>query len=93
MDDDYSQIRAVETIAISKFKATCLAALQRVRRTGQPLRVTRFGTPIADVVPPSLEGPRRPWLGSMIGTAEILGDIVAPSSEFVEWESLIEPPA
>jgi hypothetical protein len=30
-------------MAISKFKATCLATLERVRRTGRPLRVTRFG--------------------------------------------------
>jgi hypothetical protein len=30
-------------IAISKFKATCLAVLEDVRRTGAPVRVTRFG--------------------------------------------------
>ena len=42
-------------MAISKFKATCLATLERVRRTGRPLRVTRFGKPIADIVPPSPE--------------------------------------
>ncbi len=31
-----------ETMAISKFKATCLAVLERVRRTGRPVVVTRF---------------------------------------------------
>jgi hypothetical protein len=34
---------AMETIAISKFKAKCLSVLQRVKRTGKPGLVTRFG--------------------------------------------------
>ena len=41
-----------ETIAISKFKAPCLAELQRVRTTRQMVRMTRRGEPIADIVPP-----------------------------------------
>lgn len=77
----------METIAISKFKATCLAALERVRRTGQPLRVTRFGKPIADIVPPSMERPPEDWLGSLAGTAEIKGDLIQPSSELVTWDA------
>jgi antitoxin (DNA-binding transcriptional repressor) of toxin-antitoxin stability system len=75
----------VQTLPISKFKATCLAALERVRRTGQPLRVTRFGKPVADVVPPSPGRPTPGWLGSMRGTARIVGDITRPSSELVDW--------
>ena len=78
----------MEEMAISKFKATCLATLERVRRTGRPLRVTRFGKPVADVVPPSPERPQRHWLGSLRGTLEIQGDILAPSSELVTWEAL-----
>ena len=42
----------MEEIAISKFKATCLAVLERVRKTGEPVRVTRFGQVVAEVVPP-----------------------------------------
>ena len=75
-------------MAISKFKATCLAAMERVRRTGRPLRVTRFGKPVADVVPASPERPESGWLGSLQGTLEISGDIVAPSSEIVKWEAM-----
>jgi len=44
--------RVMEEIAISKFKATCLAVLERVRLTNQPIRVTRFGKPIAEILPP-----------------------------------------
>lgn len=70
---------------ISKFKATCLATLERVRRTGRPLRVTRFGKPVADIVPPAPDAPAGAWLGSMRGTAEIVGDITVASSELVDW--------
>jgi len=85
---DYGTTAAMETIPISKFKATCLSALERVRRTGRPLRVTRFGKPIADVVPAAPEKPERHWLGSLRGTLEIRGDIVGPSSDLVKWEAL-----
>jgi prevent-host-death family protein len=78
----------METMAISKFKATCLAALERVRRTGRPLRVTRFGKPVADIVPAAPERPQREWLGSLRGTLEIHGDVVGPSSDLVTWEAI-----
>ena len=75
-------------MAISKFKATCLATLERVRRTGRPLRVTRFGKPIADIVPPAVDRPKAGWLGAMRATARITGDITAPSSTLVDWDAL-----
>jgi prevent-host-death family protein len=78
----------MDTMPISKFKATCLSALERVRRTGRPLRVTRFGKPIADVVPAAPEKPAGDWLGSLRGTLKIRGDIVAPSSDLAKWEAL-----
>jgi len=72
---------------ISKFKATCLAVLEQVRKTGRPLRVTRFGKPVAEIVPPTPAPATRNWLGDMRGTARIVGDITKPSSELVEWEA------
>lgn len=79
-----------ETIAISKFKATCLAVLERVRRTGRPVLITRFGKPVAEVIPPPL--PPRPanWLGSMSHRGRIVGDIVAPASDESDWDVLRE---
>jgi prevent-host-death family protein len=79
---------ALEEIAISKFKATCLAVLKRVRRTGQPIRVTRFGEPVAEIVPPSPAARPEGWLGCMSGTAAIEGDIVSSVLEPEEWEAL-----
>ena len=77
----------METMAISKFKATCLATLERVRRTGRPLRVTRFGKPVADIVPPAPDTARAGWLGGLRGTAQIAGDITVPSSTLVDWDT------
>jgi len=76
----------METMAISKFKATCLAVLARVRRTGRPLRITRFGKPVADIVPPAPEPAPNEWLGALTGTAEIRGDIVRMDS-LAKWEA------
>lgn len=80
----------VETIAISDFKATCLAVLERVRRTGTSIIVTRRGEPVAEIVPPSAASTGNAWLGSMRGTATITGDIVSPASSFADWEVLGE---
>jgi prevent-host-death family protein len=71
----------VKEIAISKFKATCLGVIEEVRRTRQPIRVTRFGKPVADVLP-AIASPEQSWLGCMRGSIEISGDIVGPIGAF-----------
>lgn len=79
--------KSVETMPISEFKATCLAVLERVRRTGTPLVVTRRGVPIAEINPPTPDAPAQGWMGSMSGTASIVGDLVSPLSGD-DWEVL-----
>jgi prevent-host-death family protein len=78
----------MEEIAISKFKATCLAILERVRKTRRPVRVTRFGKPVAEVVPPGVPAPQRKWVGSLSHTGRIKGDIVSPAADEKDWEVL-----
>lgn len=56
-------------IAISKFKATCLAVLEDVRRTGKPILVALFGKPVAEIVPPTAPQ-KNSWLGCMRGSME-----------------------
>ena len=75
----------MEEIAISKFKATCLGVLENVRRTGKPVRITRFGKPVAEIVPPALPLSRKSLFGCMRGEIEICGDIVGPVSAFDGW--------
>jgi prevent-host-death family protein len=69
---------------ISKFKATCLAVIEDVRRTGAPVRITRFGRPVAEVVP-SRPPKRASGLGCMAGSLEVHGDIVGPIGAFDNW--------
>jgi len=77
----------MKEIAISVFKAKCLGILEEVRKTRKPIRVTRFGEPVAEVIPPSAQKPRESWLGCMAGTAEILGDIVSPTGSLDDWDA------
>ncbi len=84
---DYGLICTMEKIAISKFKATCLGVIERVRRTRKPIQITRFGKPMAEIVPASPEAPKKfPW-GCMAGTFKIHGDIVGPISSEDDWEA------
>lgn len=76
---------AMEEISVSKFKATCLAVLKKVKKTGQPVLVTRFGQPIARIEP--AEPVKRIKLGGGMGTGRILGDIVGPISDISDWEA------
>ena len=78
----------MDSMAISKFKATCLATLERVRRTGRPLRITRFGKPVADIVPPAIEPRQGAWLGALRGTGKVVGDVVAPAVDADAWSVL-----
>lgn len=78
----------METVSISNFKATCLARLDKVKRTGQPLLITRKGEPIAEVKPPSPPKKSAGWLGSLASTGRIVGDIVSPASAVDDWEAL-----
>lgn len=77
----------MKEVAISEFKAKCLALLDQVQKTKKPIRVTRFGKPVAEVVPPS---PVRSndWIGSMKGRIDFLGDIVSPANDESDWEVL-----
>jgi prevent-host-death family protein len=77
-----------EVVTISKFKATCLALLDKVKRTGQPILVTKRGEPIALVS--SAPEPERPpsWLGSFRNKGKIVGDVVSPVLDESEWEIL-----
>lgn len=80
----------MKKIAISEFKAKCLALLEEVQKTKKPILVTKFGKPIAEVSPPSLHEKSRSWLGSMKGEIEFLGDIVSPVFDERDWKEADE---
>ncbi len=77
-----------ETISISEFKATCLAVIERVRRTGTSIIVTKRGEPVAQITSPTPAITGEGWIGSMRGTAELVDDLVEPVSPLTEWDVL-----
>lgn len=78
----------MKELSISKFKATCLAVLEEVRMSGEPVLVTKRGKPIAEIVPPARPAAGASRLGNMVGTARIVGDIISPACDEDEWEVL-----
>lgn len=78
----------MKEIAISEFKAKCLAILDEVSKTKKPIRIVRRGKAIAEVIPPTVQNERKNWLGFMKGTMEIVGDIMSPATDPSEWEVL-----
>ncbi len=78
----------MEKIAVSKFKATCLAILERVRKTGETYVITKRGVPIAQIVPCSPATPAsKSAFGCMAEMGQEIGDIIEPITDF-EWEVL-----
>jgi len=77
----------MKQVAISEFKAKCLALLAEVQKTKQPILVTRRGKPVAEVSAPK-PTENRDWMGSMKDRIQILGDIVSPASDESDWEVL-----
>ncbi|MDE0512382.1 MAG: type II toxin-antitoxin system Phd/YefM family antitoxin [Gammaproteobacteria bacterium] len=74
-------------MSVSQFKAKCLAVLAQVAETGAPVLVTRYGKPVARVVPPPKPA-GSDWIGSMKGTGRILGEIVEPVGDLDDWKAL-----
>ena len=60
-------------VAAGRFKAECLALLDRVEHTRESIVVTKRGRPVAEVVP--IRTSRRPTLR---GSVTVHADIVAP---------------
>jgi prevent-host-death family protein len=80
------KIVVVTDVPISEFKAKCLRLIEPVQQTRQPRRITRHGRPLGEVIPAEPDRKRK-FLGGMIGTAEIVGDIISPVIDLDEIEA------
>jgi prevent-host-death family protein len=72
-------------IKASEFKAKCLAVLDEVERTRQPVVITKRGKPVAELVPHKPPKKQNAW-GILKDELFIEGDIISPID--VEWEAL-----
>ncbi|MGH9498010.1 MAG: type II toxin-antitoxin system Phd/YefM family antitoxin [Terriglobales bacterium] len=73
-------------VSVSEFLANCSKLVQEVHQTRQPLRITRHGCPMAELIPADPDTKRK-FLGTMVGTAKIVGDIVSPIIDLDEIEA------
>ena len=71
---------------VTEFKAKCLAILDEVYRTGLPVTILKRGKPVAQVVPPVSSGGRYPQ-DALVGSVEIIGDIVEPVLPLKAWKA------
>ena len=75
----------MKTVAITKFKAQCLALLDQVAKSGQPLVVTKRGKPLARIVPTVGD---EAWVqDSLRGSVTIVGDIMGPVVPRSRWNA------
>lgn len=82
--NDHGQERVkMKHIPAGTFKARCLAVMKKVQATGEPVIVTKRGTPVVKIVPAQSE--KNDIFGFMAGRVKIVGDIESPIP--VEWEN------
>jgi prevent-host-death family protein len=80
-----NQPGAVREVAASELKNAWHLYLDRVSQAHEEVVVTRYGKPIAKLIPYEAEEGEREIFGSLAGTVTVHGDIIAPTGE--EWEA------
>ena len=73
----------MESLTVSKFKATCLAVVEQVAKSKKRVIITKRGRPIAEVIPYEAETSTVP----LKDTVAFMGDIVSPVAA-EDWEAL-----
>jgi len=74
----------MKEIPAGQFKAECLALMDQVQQSGEPVLITKHGKPVAKLVPAAKRG--EDIFGYMAGKVKIVGDIVAPVTPLEDWE-------
>jgi prevent-host-death family protein len=70
-------VRNAKTIPAGQFKAKCLALLDEVAATGQPVVVTKHGKPVAEVVAVKKEVVN-PLKGSILYEEDMVSPVLDP---------------
>jgi prevent-host-death family protein len=66
-----------------EFKAQCLAVMDAVLKSGEPVLITKHGKPVAKLVPADPQSDE--IFGYMAGKVRIVGDIVSPVTPLEDW--------
>ena len=70
-------------IPTEEFEANCLALLDEVAATGEPLIITKSGKPMARVLPPEDEKDIRAFLKDSV---IYVGDVEDTSDAWADWD-------
>lgn len=73
-------------INASEFKAKCLAILDEVATTGEPVTILKRGRPVAQLVPPVATTSKYPQ-DELRDSVVVRGDVVAPVLPAEAWEA------
>ncbi|MCH8831190.1 MAG: type II toxin-antitoxin system Phd/YefM family antitoxin [Chloroflexi bacterium] len=76
----------MRTVKASEFKAKCLKIMDEVAATGEPVVITKYGVPVAQLVP-AVQKPKT-LFGALKGSILYMGDVISPID--VEWNAEIE---
>jgi len=76
----------MRTIAASEFKAKCLAILDEVAETGEPVTILKRGRPVAELGPPVPRQEGYPQ-AALMGSVRIRGDVTEPILPAEAWEA------
>jgi prevent-host-death family protein len=74
----------MRSIKASQFKAQCLAILDEVASTGEPVVILKHGRPVARLMPAVAETFPQ---DELMGTVTILGDVMEPVLSPEDWEA------
>lgn len=77
----------MKTLPAGIFKSQCLALMDEVEATHEPILITKRGKPVAKLVPVELEK-KDDLFGRWEGKVRITGDIVSPVFDLDEWDML-----
>ena len=81
---------ALMNMPAGEFKAKCLKLMDQVRETCEPIVITKYGKPVAQLIPvKKREEAARPLFGFLKDSVIVRGDIVGPTGE--RWSPRMAP--
>ena len=69
----------MKQLSATEFKAKCLAMLDNVQRTREPVEITRHGKPVARIVPVTKGEPD--FVNPLKGSIRFEKNLIAPTGE------------
>jgi prevent-host-death family protein len=75
----------MKRIPAGEFKSKCLAIMDQVMHSGEPVVITKHGKPVVKLVPAASNADD--IFDYMAGKAKVVGDIVGPVTPLEDWEN------